>query len=304
MNFCINRFSNIERKTYEVEIITPMFLGGADTMKADTMKAELRIPPIKGMLRFWWRALHPDLANNNYDSLRKEESGLFGDAGDTYGKSPVKIQFSDINNSLSLNKFSPLPHSDTKKFQFVGFQPASNSKFKIIITGSEKIHKLFEFSLIVGGLGKRSRRGFGSLLFKSDDDANLIDKLLGFIKEINPQNIYKKSDNKEGIEISKDYSEAHYPYLKKIQIGKENTSYDNLLKIIGNSSHINDSDYTGFVRGRNRFSSPIYVSITKKNNAYIPVISTLNLAFDLKHSPGKDKSKSFIADIITGKEGK
>jgi hypothetical protein len=33
MAFYINRFSGIERKTYEVEIITPMFLGGADTKK-------------------------------------------------------------------------------------------------------------------------------------------------------------------------------------------------------------------------------------------------------------------------------
>lgn len=292
MEFYIGRFKDVERKTYELEVITPMFLGGADPKDA-----ELRVPPIKGMLRFWWRALHPDLTNNNYDNLRKGESGLFGDAGDIYGKSRVKIQFSDIYD-LPHGKSIPLPHSDAKKFLFEGFNPAS--KFKIIVTGPENIHKLFEFSLIVGGLGKRNRRGFGSLLFESGDD-NLTDKLLYFTKEINPKNIYKKSDNKEEIEISKDYPEACYPYLKKIQIGKENLNYNSLLKTIGKSSHEHDSDYTGFVKGKDRFSSPIYVSITKKNSAYVPVISTLNLSFEPKQSQqnhGQNTSESFIVDIL------
>ena len=294
MEFYIGRFKGVEQRTYELEVITPMFLGGANPNKV-----ELRVPPIKGMLRFWWRALHPDLANNNYRELRKGESDLFGDAGDTYGKSRVKIQFSDIYN-LQCGDFRPLPHSDAKKFQFKCFNPAS--KFKIIVTGHENIHKLFEFSLILGGLGKRSRRGFGSLLFESGYD-NLLDKLLDFTEKINPENIYKKSDtdNKEEIEISKDYPEACYPYLKKIQIGKKYRDMECLLKIIGNSSHNNNSDYTGFAKGSLRFSSPIYVSITKKNSAYVPVISTLNPSFDTRQnqqSPIPDKSESFIAGII------
>jgi len=37
------------KATYK--IVTPMFLGGADH------EEEIRVPSIKGALRFWWRAL-------------------------------------------------------------------------------------------------------------------------------------------------------------------------------------------------------------------------------------------------------
>ena len=296
MTFYINRFSGIERKTYEVEIVTPMFLGGADTRKA-----ELRVPPIKGMLRFWWRALHPDLTNSskNYEKLRDEESKLFGDAGDIYGKSKVKIQF-EKNYNIRSQDFSPLPHKQ-HGFRLKGLNVGES--FKITITSPKEIHKLFEFSNIVGGLGRRSRRGFGSLLIKENNNSNLliIDKLYNLMKEINTQNKYKKkSENGKSyfIEISQDYPNANYPYLKKIQIGQEKSDYNVILKTIGQSSHVNNSYYTGFAKGQERFSSPIYVSITKHGSNYIPVISTLNVAFKNKQNNYEDKSADFINHIL------
>ncbi|MGC8555078.1 MAG: type III-B CRISPR module RAMP protein Cmr1 [Candidatus Acidulodesulfobacterium sp.] len=295
MIFYINRFSGIERKTYEVEIITPMFLVGADHRKA-----ELRVPPIKGMLRFWWRALHPDLTNSNknYKKLRDEESKLFGDAGDIYGKSKVKIQFLE-NYKLRYDSHNPFPHKQVN-FNFKGFNV--NQSFKIVITSPEEIHKLFEFSTIVGGLGKRSRRGFGGLVVKYNNisDLSIINRLYNLIKEINTENIYKKSNNEEFsfIEISQNYPNANYPYLKRIQTGKEKSDYKVILKTIGQSSHDNNSNYTGFVRGKERFSSPIYVSITKHGSSYIPVISMLNVAFKNKQNNGIDKSEFFINDIL------
>jgi CRISPR/Cas system CMR-associated protein Cmr1 (group 7 of RAMP superfamily) len=45
------RETNVLEATFRV--VTPMFLGGA---KADD-RAELRVPPIKAALRFWWRAI-------------------------------------------------------------------------------------------------------------------------------------------------------------------------------------------------------------------------------------------------------
>ena len=54
MAFYISRFKGMESQEFEVEIVTPLFLGGADPNKA-----ELRAPSIKGALRFWWRALNP-----------------------------------------------------------------------------------------------------------------------------------------------------------------------------------------------------------------------------------------------------
>ena len=51
MTFYISRFKEMEQVEFELEVVTPMFLGGENNTDA-----ELRVPSIKGMIRFWWRA--------------------------------------------------------------------------------------------------------------------------------------------------------------------------------------------------------------------------------------------------------
>jgi len=41
----------VKKVTFECEVITPMFMAGADGRKP-----ELRPSEFKGMMRFWWRA--------------------------------------------------------------------------------------------------------------------------------------------------------------------------------------------------------------------------------------------------------
>lgn len=43
------------RETREYELITPLFGGGTETQKADPISV-IRVPGIRGQLRFWWRA--------------------------------------------------------------------------------------------------------------------------------------------------------------------------------------------------------------------------------------------------------
>ena len=62
----------------EFDVLTPMFLGGA------SQDAELRAPSIKGVLRFWFRALDP-----NYDN---HEPLLFGSGGTKAGQSLLLLQ--------------------------------------------------------------------------------------------------------------------------------------------------------------------------------------------------------------------
>ena len=57
--------------TFECEVITPMFMAGADGTTP-----ELRAPSIKGALRFWWRAMNGHLT---LEAMRKAEGEIFGD---------------------------------------------------------------------------------------------------------------------------------------------------------------------------------------------------------------------------------
>ncbi|SHO81241.1 CRISPR-associated RAMP Cmr1 [hydrothermal vent metagenome] len=46
----------MEKIVFECETITPIFMYGADATIP-----ELRPASIKGVMRFWWRAIHGDL---------------------------------------------------------------------------------------------------------------------------------------------------------------------------------------------------------------------------------------------------
>lgn len=61
---------------FDCEVLTPMFLAGAEQNGA----AELRAPSVRGMLRYWYRAL---LGGRGYTgvALAREEAKVFGSAG-------------------------------------------------------------------------------------------------------------------------------------------------------------------------------------------------------------------------------
>jgi len=70
--------------TFECEVITPMFLGGADGQTP-----ELRPPSIKGAMRFWWRAMNGHLS---LKALKEREAEIFGASDEKIGRSKFSIR--------------------------------------------------------------------------------------------------------------------------------------------------------------------------------------------------------------------
>jgi hypothetical protein len=60
---CLNSAKK-DTKQYTIEIVTPMFGGGAKAGIVDE-KMPIRVTEIRGHLRFWWRLLY----GKNYSSL-------------------------------------------------------------------------------------------------------------------------------------------------------------------------------------------------------------------------------------------
>lgn len=163
---------------YRCEVITPMFLRGEDGKKL-----ELRAPTIKGALRFWWRALHGYLKENE---LREKEKFLFGGIGEDSRKSAFSIKtklVKDIPKENVSGVISPLPHKQRSflteaflvgtKFEvefivksFVYYEKNKQENKEIIKKDGkeiiDEIENLFELMSILGGLGMRARRGFGA----------------------------------------------------------------------------------------------------------------------------------------------
>ncbi|MDR2798636.1 MAG: type III-B CRISPR module RAMP protein Cmr1 [Treponema sp.] len=178
----ISRFYRTETIEYNLEFLTPAFLGGAD------QNAELRTAPFKAALRWWWRVLYGN--SKTPEDLSKEERSIFGSTeqgslarisiigqvppvktnGFPKGKSiPVssngKDFFINILDYLAYGVCSydkeekqnvyNRSHLDLgKKFVFSVSLPAkSKNEITTCLNG------LFTF----GSIGSRSRNGFGSL---------------------------------------------------------------------------------------------------------------------------------------------
>ncbi|MET1125027.1 MAG: type III-B CRISPR module RAMP protein Cmr1, partial [Archaeoglobaceae archaeon] len=58
---------------FKLEAITPIFMRGADQTKA-----EIRAASIKGLMRWWFRALAGNYFGNDIDGLRRAEEYIFG----------------------------------------------------------------------------------------------------------------------------------------------------------------------------------------------------------------------------------
>ncbi|HHW44410.1 type III-B CRISPR module RAMP protein Cmr1 [Desulfofundulus thermobenzoicus] len=153
-----------------------MFLGGASS----TTEAELRPPSLKGLLRFWFRAVAlPSLGS--WQAVQKVENELFGS---TNGQAGFILS---IMNSHGLKQVQP--DQDWKKWHGLGYlgygvvdrgmtrQPYLKHggvfTLKVMLKDnvSPQIGSLLPVALkalgLFGAAGARARKGFGSLSLES-----------------------------------------------------------------------------------------------------------------------------------------
>lgn len=168
----------------DFQIVTPLVLSGADQRRA-----ELRLPSVKGMLRYWYRAVDPEY--NQKRKLDDEEKGstwensLFGGTGAGEGQSCFLMRLHSKNPAVRGWKkridLSYLAFSLEGKRGRIVQEPRGylepNNTFSLSFCMRPSIEAVDQYwrRLIaaiwllghVGGLGYRSRRGFGSVALKS-----------------------------------------------------------------------------------------------------------------------------------------
>lgn len=251
----------------DLEIITPLVLHGADGSTP-----EMRPPSLKGMMRYWWRAVRAEETSQ----LLKEEARFFGSSNSkTGGKSKFSLRF--INSQLNIDKVSLLPHRGDRRAQIQAFKP--EQKFTVILTSMTEVNlyqDILEISLLLGGLGKRSRRGFGSLHYSKWAFKNKNELQNYLLQKLN-----QLSDNNFEIAGSvikrKSLPNADYPFIKEISLGHPEARAGDLLTNIGRASHTHRNNALGCFKPR--MASPVYVSVVKLEREFIPVITTLNSVF-------------------------
>lgn len=261
---------------FECEIVTPMFLGGADGKMP-----ELRAPSLKGMLRFWWRAMNGHLTK---EQLAVREGAIFGD---TTRRSCFSIQIKCQQKPQAVQT-PPVPH---KPYAIPAL--AAGTTFQVVFTlmpvraggivfDRDALQSLFEIVVLLGGLGKRVRRGMGAYKINRIDQTPYpamcnAEYILGLLHRHSPH--YTLS----GGVIVANYPGNMLPYgwIHRIEIG---AAHNNITRKISDTTHKLKNQYGNQYEPNlghatnGRFASPVYVSVS--GDGRTPIITTLNTVPD------------------------
>ncbi|MEH6626604.1 MAG: type III-B CRISPR module RAMP protein Cmr1 [Motiliproteus sp.] len=178
----------LKKVVCHMRLVTPAFIGSGDGQCADTLSPA----SLKGALRFWWRACRWDalLAECQGDSslalktLQQREADMFGSANaNSSHQSRVLIK---PVMPISKGNFDLKQVENKRGFQYLaglglyhfrdGFLRKALNPFDFTLTlvcrdlDTEQERQLGEALLamgLLGGIGSRARKGFGSLALQS-----------------------------------------------------------------------------------------------------------------------------------------
>jgi len=179
--------------TARYQIVTPMFIGDAE-QKASGISAS----SVKGALRFWWRALNwgrirAEILSDTaaLQHLHREESELFGSSAGNGVAAKFTLRVNAEAVSVTHGVDWPLGGNDPSGYLGLGLWESGNGdkgnfqphreyikeiqKFDIELIHSAALSEVIIRQLqdaltawgLFGGLGSRSRRGFGSVAIQS-----------------------------------------------------------------------------------------------------------------------------------------
>lgn len=170
----------------EYRLITPLFGGGVEPSKADPVTV-IRVTEVRGHLRFWWRACR----GGHFSTLaemKKKEDKIWGAAAMETGGGPSKVQVvveitkrGQPFKALNTRREEVPIGKPGSPYSYVAF-PLNESggsvqagiEFNLKISFPSQYQLEVEAALwaweTFGGIGARTRRGFGALrLVKIDN---------------------------------------------------------------------------------------------------------------------------------------
>ncbi|WCF09274.1 type III-B CRISPR module RAMP protein Cmr1 [Paenibacillus thiaminolyticus] len=315
--------------TLNCTIISPMFSAG------NQQRAELRPSELKGLMRYMFRAA---ILESDTKELYQLESKYFGNA--EKDASPVRLQFKPPTVPATRQKFL-LHRKERTNNEQDGFR--HDTTFELVIRTRHNNDKDIEeypdikeyeewiaLSLVLGGMGKRTRRGRGCVALDEQHSVPK-EKLLTWIaKKLNEWNRragitnaaacgdfpYRVIDD-HTIETAEtvDLNGFCRPVIEKIILGKEIKDIDKFLAAVDRATHRIKKDFdppekgfaTGFVGrgfpGTTRFASSVIVSVTRTADqillpvyTYVKAIYQKDGAFDTDYK----ERNTFISFIEGG----
>ncbi|WP_129628468.1 type III-B CRISPR module RAMP protein Cmr1 [Candidatus Oscillochloris fontis] len=167
---------NMVRQVREYRLITPLFGGGVEPRTADPIST-VRATEVRGQLRFWWRATRGGQFGADLSALKHAEDLLWGAASSKEHDRPSKVQV-EVQVLDAGKPFTPpdgRPLTDMRSaFGYVSFPLQKTDavvregvRFRLILSYPTTYQPDLDAALwaweTFGGLGARTRRGFGAI---------------------------------------------------------------------------------------------------------------------------------------------
>ncbi len=164
----------MRRVIAKFEITTPMFLGGAD----NSQTVELKPTSVKGVLRFWFRAVNYG-KNQDFKKVKKVEDKLRTQDLVEETKSVVEELFKELGISylgygLDYGQGERDEKGRKRKVNRPCLRPKQTFSLELLLNprisdeiSIENLIMPVKALGLFGGLGSRSRRGFGSVTLNS-----------------------------------------------------------------------------------------------------------------------------------------
>jgi CRISPR type III-B/RAMP module RAMP protein Cmr6 len=164
-----------------IEIVTPAFLGGADQNAAvedpdGSLSGVFRTASLRGLLRKWWRAWNTELSP---EELRSREASIFGSTKQG-SRLRLAVEPRDVEvfergtdmggggSPLGYLGYGPIAYDNAERANLTRFH-ALNAGSRVILRLGHSDSKVRNDALrslwlmaALGGIGSRSRRGWGS----------------------------------------------------------------------------------------------------------------------------------------------
>lgn len=291
--------SAIETEGFTLEILTPLFMHG------NRKNLEVRVPSIKGVLRYWWRTLQDSPSKK----LIKQETAKFGGiTGDQGCRSPVRFRLELSETKMDSSPL--LPHRSSKK----GYSPAigAHQSLRLLMVhlkrdaefaGEDGLtlkeeHSLYvRWMLLLSGFGQRARRGAGAVQYEgfqwrtSSDIQNTLRDLLTRLKR---DGTFQFPPPESGCLLRrKEKPQNIHPQINAVWVGEPSPSAEKVRERISRAGHRANSGGGLLGSSKPRFASPLHCTVRRVGQGYVPVITEVT-SRDMDKDHYRDARNRFL----------
>lgn len=202
------------------KVITPLYGGGEETQKPDSVTT-VRASEVRGHLRFWWRATRGGAFDGNLKKMREAEEKIWGSSGEMGKPGPSSVIVAIITANLGVidrpfeviasrnggpqvrgrsaskvHPYAAFPLQPEQRDARIGMETKPvylDSTFTLEVRYKKEFKQDVDAALWCweqfGGIGARTRRGFGALQCLSINDDIVPPQTVNSVKEYLIKNI-------------------------------------------------------------------------------------------------------------------